>query len=191
MVLGAGVIIIVGLLVINYFRGLDEGTIIPSINTQDLQVQLPTTHTIASGEDLWKISEKYYQTGYNWVDIAEENNISNPNSIIEGQELTIPDVEPRSIEKENGVIETAEVSEEIAATNDSQETKPEETTVIESEERAEAIAGATYTVERGDTLWDIAVRAYGDGFRWTEIASENDLANPHLIHAGNVFALPR
>ena len=28
-----------------------------------------------------RISEKFYKSGYNWVDIAKANNIANPNSI--------------------------------------------------------------------------------------------------------------
>jgi nucleoid-associated protein YgaU len=40
-------------------------------------------------------------------------------------------------------------------------------------------------------LWTIAVRAYGDGYKWTEIAKANKLVNPNLIHPGNVFVLPR
>lgn len=49
----------------------------------------------------------------------------------------------------------------------------------------------TYTVARGDNLWNIAVREYGDGFAWAKIAKENNLVNPNLIHAGNVLKLPR
>lgn len=44
---------------------------------------------------------------------------------------------------------------------------------------------------KGDHLWGIAVRAYGDGYKWVEIARENNLVNPNLIHPGNVLSLPR
>ena len=53
------------------------------------------------------------------------------------------------------------------------------------------ITGATYTVVKGDNLWNIAVRAYGDGFMWVDIAKENELENPGLIYAGNTLTLPR
>lgn len=53
------------------------------------------------------------------------------------------------------------------------------------------ITGATYEVVKGDTLWNIAVRAYGDGYKWSEIARENKLTNPNVIHPGNILALPR
>lgn len=185
MILGAIVIVVVGVLVINYFGDREEGTTIPAVNIEDSQV-LPATHTVKAGEDLWKISEQYYETGYNWVDIAEANDLTSPSQIEEGQELTIPDIEARiaqadEVEKED---EPSVVIEETTET----------TTVIEEPQPTisdSPISGASYTVVKGDTLWDISVRAYGDGYRWVEIAQENELANPDLIHPGNQFALPR
>src|SRR3989344_8439775 len=93
MILGAIVIIIVGVIVVNFFK-TDEGETIPVLETEE-EVSLPTTHTVAVGEDLWKISEKYYGTGYNWVDIVTENDLTDPGKISEGQTLTIPNVTPR------------------------------------------------------------------------------------------------
>lgn len=170
MILGTIVIVVVGVLVVNYFKAQDKGEIIPSIDIEELgTVSLPTTHSVAKGEDLWKISERYYDSGYNWVDIASANNLSNPGLIEDGQELTIPDVKPKQ----------PTVTGETAGVLGDQTSPPE------------AISGTTYTVVQGDTLWDIAVRAYGDGYRWVDIASKNNLVNPDLIHASNVFNLPR
>ncbi|MDP2649411.1 MAG: LysM peptidoglycan-binding domain-containing protein [bacterium] len=53
------------------------------------------------------------------------------------------------------------------------------------------ISGEKYTVVEGDNLWDISIRAYGDGFKWLEIAKVNNLSNPNLIYPGDVFKLPR
>ncbi|PIZ97158.1 MAG: lectin, partial [Candidatus Levybacteria bacterium CG_4_10_14_0_2_um_filter_35_8] len=38
---------------------------------------------------------------------------------------------------------------------------------------------------------NIAVRAYGDGYRWVDIARANGLENPDLIFSGNVLKIPR
>lgn len=48
----------------------------------------------------------------------------------------------------------------------------------------------TYTVKSGDHLWKIAEEVYGDGLMWVKIAKANNLANPDLIHPGNIFTLP-
>lgn len=49
---------------------------------------------------------------------------------------------------------------------------------------------ATYTVVRGDSLAAIAVKFYQDANKWTLIASANKLANPSVIHAGNILTIP-
>lgn len=54
-----------------------------------------------------------------------------------------------------------------------------------------SITTDNYTIEKGDSLWSIAVRSYGDGYQWTKIAKENNLSHPSLIHVGNVIKLPR
>lgn len=56
---------------------------------------------------------------------------------------------------------------------------------------ADSITTATYEVIKGDNLWDIAVRAYGDGYKWVEIANANNVVNPNIIHSGNILVLPR
>lgn len=45
-------------------------------------------------------------------------------------------------------------------------------------------------VARNDSLWKIAVREYGDGYKWTEIAKANNLKNPGLLEIGQKLILP-
>ena len=42
----------------------------------------------------------------------------------------------------------------------------------------------------GDTLWDLAVRFYGDGTRFPLIAGANHIPNPNLIFPGQVLVIP-
>ncbi|WKZ25881.1 MAG: LysM peptidoglycan-binding domain-containing protein [bacterium] len=63
--------------------------------------------------------------------------------------------------------------------------------IAEVEQTENAITSATYEVVKGDSLWDISVRAYGDGYRWADIAKANNIANPNIIHSGNILVLPR
>lgn len=171
MILGALVILVIGVLVVNYFRDLESGTTLDQGTTAESEQPIvkrgdgPVIYTVTQGETLWSIAELQYGSGYNWVDIVSENNLVNPSAISEGQELTIPDVEPKE-----PTISLADTS---------------------SGDSADPISGATYTVAEGDSLWGIAVRAYGDGYQWVEVAQENGLTNPNIIHSGNILVLPR
>lgn len=51
----------------------------------------------------------------------------------------------------------------------------------------------TYTVKKGDCLWNIAQKYLGNGARYTEIYALNKSvigSNPNLIYAGQVLVLP-
>jgi LysM repeat protein len=51
-------------------------------------------------------------------------------------------------------------------------------------------ASKTYTVERGDSLWAIAERFYGDGDKYTRIAKANNITNPDRINPGQKIIIP-
>lgn len=48
---------------------------------------------------------------------------------------------------------------------------------------------STYTVKKGDTLWDIACRFYGDGTKWGTLADKNGVADPRKLQIGKVLTL--
>src|SRR3989344_5856272 len=95
MILGGLVVVVVGILIYNYFTNVGKETGQPLTGDQQLEDQnipagLPTTHTVVAGEHLWQIAEKYYGSGYNWTDIAEANKLTNPDQIEAGQTLEVP-----------------------------------------------------------------------------------------------------
>ncbi|MEW6516987.1 MAG: DUF3108 domain-containing protein [candidate division FCPU426 bacterium] len=59
---------------------------------------------------------------------------------------------------------------------------PEPTPAVPSE-------NTTYCVVAGDTLWHISGRLLGDPLRYPELAARNRIANPDLIHPGQVLEL--
>ncbi len=172
-VLGAIVILVLGIFVINYFKHLPTSNQLPAAATTENNIQ--TTHKVAKGETLSQIAFKYYKSG-DWKKIADVNNITNPNIIEIGQELKIP-------VEENKVASAPEIPTPIAT--------PSPAATPQATNPSQAISTATYKVVKGDNLWKISVRAYGDGFKWVQIAKANNLKNPNLIHPGNIFILPR
>jgi len=119
-------------------------------------------YSVKEGDSLWSIAEKFYNSGYNWTDIARANNLADPSTINVGNQLVIPSV----------TAKTATIQQ----------------TTVQADQQ---ITGKTYTVVKGDDLWDIAVKAYGDGYRWPDIAKANNLAQPGMIFSGNVLTIPR
>lgn len=187
-ILGALVTVVIGILIFNYFKQIgkveqiseepaatsetvkqagvefektEEGKLVPQ--------NLPLVHKIKAGESLWKIAENYYGSGYNWVDIVQENKLETPDLLAVGQELNIPKAEAKQLTKVEAVK-----GGEIASAS----------TVL-------PIEGNSYKVVQGDNLWTIAVRAYQDGYKWPEIATANNLVNPNYLEVDQELKLPR
>lgn len=197
--MGIVVIVLIAGLIFNYFKSANlktwQGMLLDqqspaatsAVTEEDKQVEKNLAiYKVVKGDDLWHISEKFYKSGYNYVDIMKENKISGNGAISAGMELIIPIVEPKKIT----IIETPEVlsdksGEAIQATVMEQDSKTENTT-------NGSIEAGEYVTKKGDSLWSIAVRSYGDGFKWTKIYWENKnvIGNPDVIHANVKITIP-
>jgi nucleoid-associated protein YgaU len=214
MVLGGLVVLIVGILLFNYFRSTrptaevtPEGQQTTSEmpleyqeeNGQLVPKNLPTKYTVQKGDHLWGIATKFYGSGFNWVDIAEANKLGTGNQLEAGMELTIPKMPVK------GATGTTQKTTEVAA---KPEATPMATPVLKMETKkndvapnekgaevdmSKAVSGDSYTVQKGDSLWKVAVRAYGDGYQWTKIYEANKtlIKNSNYIEIGMKLALPR
>lgn len=47
-----------------------------------------------------------------------------------------------------------------------------------------------YVVQKGDTLWSICKRFYGDGSLAYKLATVNSISNPNLIRVGQILSIP-
>lgn len=97
--LGFLVVIVAGLLAYNFFTqgkpaGESAQTSQNETGNQSQEIAiLPTSHTVSAGETLWSIAQRYYNSGYNWVTLASENKLTNPDHLLAGQTLTVPKAE--------------------------------------------------------------------------------------------------
>lgn len=163
--IGLLLLIIILLFVFMYSAKKPEVKITDEPQTTEAQIQtVQKTYKVQEGDFLWKIAEENYGSGYSAYDIALANNITNPSVIYKDQLLIIPKVTPKLLTKgEASQTATAQVTE----------------------------TSETYTVQKGDYLWNIAEKFYGDGFAWVKIAEINNLSNPGLIHEGNELKIPK
>ena len=158
---------------------IDDGAVSVS-RINEAMNQAKSGYTVEDGETLWSIAEAEYGSGFEWYRLAEANKITDPTQLEKGMTISIPKEEAT---KSSAIAPTSQAPDDT-------------TTIVASGSSIEApqgdkISGDTYTVKRGDVLWDIAVRTYGDGYKWVEIAKANNLANPDLIFADNVLKLPK
>lgn len=206
MAIGLAVIVVAGLVAFNYFSARNTAPDQSGTETADqtpvAPITEPTTHTVTAGDTLWNISERYYKTGFNWVDIQNANNLSDAANLTEGQQLTIPVVTPIMPLQTSAPEPTGNVSGIATGPTGLAEIMPTEAALPSPMPTEQLVPITTpvpnqtptmpksYTVVRGDSLWKIAVAVYGNGYRWSEIAQLNNLDNPDIIHAGNILQLP-
>jgi nucleoid-associated protein YgaU len=174
--MGTLVVIIMGVMIFNYFKGvnrvgqLTEGTNIDAVSGTGEEktgkvAQIGEVYKVEKGDNLWLISEKVYGSGYNYVDIVKENKLVNADQIEVGMELVMPDVPVKQPAKVAGASQTQE-QEEVT----------------------------TYTTKAGDHLWKIAIEQYKDGYAWTKIYNANKTKigmNPSNLAKDIVLTIPR
>lgn len=182
LVLGALIVLVVGILIFNYFNK-NKASLGPAQQTQQQEDvsadKLPGKYTVKEGDTLFTIAEKYYQDGNKFTEIAKVNNMGNVDMVVAGQVLEIPKLEVE-------VSTSPSPSPEISSTPTATGTGGGNTTIWGSR-----IEENTYTIQEGDWLSKIAGRAYGDVYSFQKIAQANNIVNPDLIYPGQVLTIPR
>ena len=125
LVLGALIILVVGVLIFNYFNKNKDANLGPSQTTEgDVAPEaLPGKYTVKEGDTLFLIAESYYKDGYKYSEIAKTNNLANADAIEVGQVLEIPKLESEVAQAEPTVVEPTEAQDvKIADTADTEAT---------------------------------------------------------------------
>lgn len=187
MVLGALIVLVIGILVFNYFNK-NKADLGPAQQTEitesDITPEnLPGKYTIKDGDTLFLIAEKYYSDGEKFSEIAKANNLTDANAIEVGQIINIPKLSEEMAQASSlpeASVNPTPTSEPVLGTGGG------DTTVW-----GPKINSDTYTVTEGDWLSTISARAYGDVFSYQKIAAANNITDPNLIYPGQVLKLPR
>jgi nucleoid-associated protein YgaU len=128
-------------------------------------------HVVQKGETLSSISRQYCGTAAGWRAIYEANRaaISDPNSLLVGTRLRIP---PGAGSSGGGGVTAVAVQRPVLS--------------------AVTPRRRTHTVVKGDTLWDIAVKEYGDGTRAKDILKANQakIRDARKLKPGLTLTIP-
>ena len=206
MILGALILVVVGILIFNYFNK-NKSSLGPAQQTdqtlQDVSPNnLPGKYTVKEGDTLFIIADKYYQDGSKFEDIAKANDLKDIDSIEVGQVLEIPKLElsPSGAPSVNPEASPSETPAASPSENPSQSSPPTSSQEKSSELGTGGsnttiwgpnITTNTYTVQEGDWLSTISARAYGDIFSFQKIAQANNITNPDFIVPGQILKIPR
>ena len=148
------------------------------------------TYVVRPGDSVSSIARDQLGSMDHTQAIIDANGIKNANTIEVGQTLIIPDVAGKVMTTDNGGMQTTPTpSEAMKKADDKMDGEKMEAKVTPA--MTISITGDTYTVKKGDHLWDIAQRAYGDGNKYTLIIEANTLRNPDRLEEGTVLKLPR
>lgn len=167
LILGAIIVIILGLLVANFFSKRNELQQISTGEQTQMTQQAEASpsagseYTIRANDSLSKISEAAYGSQDHWMAIASVNDIKTPNIINQGDKIKLPAKED----------------------------------LVKKEAMAPPSAQTSYDVVEGDTFFTISEKMYGDGSKWTMLFAANGSrrlpnGNP-LVFAGTTITIPR
>jgi lysozyme len=165
---------------------------------------IPATHTVAAGENLYRIGLKY---GISWVAIANINGLANPNILSVGQVLKLPGattpdpgptpspqtettylVQPGDNLFRIGLkfgISWVQIAEANGIVN------PNMIAAGDALKIPVDIPGPvpqfSHVVKPGETLFLISLQY---GVAWPTIAAANNLASPYIIYVGQTLVIP-
>ena len=143
----------------NDLTQFDKAASTPAPAAPSKPAPAPDTYTVQSGDTLSGIAYRY---GTTYQHLAEINGISDPNIIRVGQVLHLTGSAPVA---SSGGSYTVQAGDTISG-------------VVK--------LSTSYTVQSGDTLSGIAARF---GTTYQTLAAINGIANPNLIHVGQVICL--
>ncbi len=190
---------------LNYL-GSDAGEITPP----QPPVTGNNTYIVKAGDTLWDIAQNQLGNGSRYKEIMALNGLTS-NVIHPGQVLELPTGGSGNIDSGSASTYTVKAGDtlwdiaqnqlgsgsrykEIMSLNGltSDVIHPGQVLKLPADSASSGSSGSakTYTVKAGDTLWDIAQNLLGNGSRYQEIVSLNNL-HSNIIYPGQVLKIPK
>lgn len=203
MLLGLAIVLVVFILVINFFQSRNKGTVdVPGVSD-----------TALVNKDTPLIVKETSLTPTESIALVEKNK---NNVVTQTPKITVKPTIAEQIQNNNNVdkkiylVKKGDSLWKIALTNYGSGYKwidikkannlsnpgllaVGQQIVLPEIATTQTITGDTYVVVKGDYLSKIALMAYGDSFAWTKIyeANMNIIKNPSLIRPGWKLVIPR
>lgn len=168
-------------------------------------------YVVQAGETLWSIARSETGDATNWKRLAEANDLPAGVSLHADATLRIPatlDVRRVRPDESSPTVEALADSESeaantmVRASTRASATEPDLAAAKPNEmeagvdavgSRAASPGAVSFTLEAGESLWELAKRATGDATNWERIAARNDIApaDVGLLHSGRVLLVPQ
>lgn len=178
----------------------------PTDSSGQTTAPLPATHTVAAGENLYRIGLRY---GISWATLAQYNGLTNANQIYVGQVLRIPGggqpstpvASPTPSGEVTHVVKAGEnlfrigliydvnwrlIAEANGIVNPNQ-IFVGQTLKIPTNAPPGPAPQFTHVVQPGETLFLISLRY---GVSWPAIAQANNITSPYVIYVGQTLVIP-
>ena len=126
---------------------------------------LPTTYIVQQGDWIYMIAREF---NVEPREVISANPGFDPEIVIPGQELLIPDPAPSDGGEQTGAVDELGTAAMVAPTAGE--------TVTE-----------TYVVETGDTVFSIGLR---HDVSYADLAAANDISSPYMVFPGQVLVIP-
>ncbi|MBD2845499.1 LysM peptidoglycan-binding domain-containing protein [Paenibacillus sp. IB182496] len=142
------------------------------------EVELPATYLVQSGDTLIHLSKQFYGTGAHAEAIALHNGLDETGALKAGSSLEIPALENARTAQGKEASPTSSASSEATAPASEEASAPA------------AASAQQHTVQKGETLYSIALLYYGSASQASLIVEANTLQDSDRLKAGDVLVIP-